>query len=102
MTLREKVGQIIMPDIQHVTPEEAKKYNLGSILNGGGSWPNNSKNSSVADWQKLSEDFYNASPVIKPEAINNPLFLPSSDAVLLAIWFNIPPINIGRVSSIGR
>ena len=39
MTLREKVGQIIMPDIQHVTPEEAKKYNLGSILNGGGSWP---------------------------------------------------------------
>ena len=69
MTLREKVGQIIMPDIQHVTPEEAKKYNLGSILNGGGSWPNNSKNSSVADWQKLSEDFYNASPVINNQII---------------------------------
>ena len=69
MTLREKVGQIIMPDIQHVTPEEAKKYNLGSILNGGGSWPNNSKNSSVADWQKLSAGFYNASPVINNQII---------------------------------
>ena len=32
-----------MPDIQYVTPEEAKKYQLGSILNGGGSWPNNKK-----------------------------------------------------------
>ena len=44
----------------------------------------------------------NASPVISPEAIKSPLFLPSSDAVLLAKWFNIPPINIGRVNSIGR
>ena len=32
-----------MPDIQYVTPDEAKKYQLGSILNGGGSWPNNKK-----------------------------------------------------------
>ena len=45
MTLRQKIGQIIMPDIQYVTPEEAKKYQLGSILNGGGSWPNNKKTS---------------------------------------------------------
>ena len=44
----------------------------------------------------------NASPVINPEAIKSPLFLPSSDALLLAIWFSIPPIKIGRVNSIGR
>ena len=31
--------------------------------------PNNSKNVSVADWQKLSEDFYNASPVINNQII---------------------------------
>ena len=49
MTLKKKVGQIIMPDIQHVTPEEVKKYNLGSILNGGEVVPNNSKKYSVAD-----------------------------------------------------
>ena len=38
MTLRQKIGQIIMPDIQYVTPDEAKKYQLGSVLNGGGSF----------------------------------------------------------------
>ena len=54
MTLRQKIGQIIMPDIQYVTPDEAKKYQLGSILNGGGSWPNNKKSSTVKDWQDLS------------------------------------------------
>ena len=32
----------------------------------------------------------------------SPLFFPSSEAVLLAKWFNIPPIKIGRVSSTGR
>ena len=55
MTLRQKIGQIIMPDIQYVTPEEAKKYQLGSILNGGASWPNNKKTSTVQDWQNLTK-----------------------------------------------
>ena len=27
MTLRQKIGQIIMPDIQYVTPDEAKNIN---------------------------------------------------------------------------
>lgn len=36
MTLEEKVGQMIQPDYRQVTPEEAKEYKLGSILNGGG------------------------------------------------------------------
>ena len=64
MTLEQKVGQIIMPDIDEVTPVDAKKYQLGTFLNGGGKFPNKNKNSSVEDWKKLSEDFYNASPVV--------------------------------------
>ena len=64
MTLEQKVGQIIMPDIDGVTPEDAKKYQLGTFLNGGGKFPNKNKNSSVEDWKKLSEEFYNASPVV--------------------------------------
>ena len=36
MTLEQKVGQIIMPDLDAVTPIEAKAYQLGTILNGGG------------------------------------------------------------------
>ena len=64
MTLEQKVGQIIMPDIDEVTPVDAKKYQLGTFLNGGGKFPNKNKNSSVGDWKKLSEEFYNASPVV--------------------------------------
>ena len=64
MTLEQKIGQIIMPDIDEVTPEDARKYQLGTFLNGGGKFPNKNKNSSVEDWKKLSEEFYNASPVV--------------------------------------
>ena len=64
MTLEQKVGQIIMPDIDEVTPQEAKDYYLGSFLNGGGKFPNKNKNSSINDWKDLSEDFYNASPIV--------------------------------------
>lgn len=64
MTLEQKVGQIIMPDIDEVSPDEAKEYSLGTFLNGGGKFPNKNKNSSVDDWKRLSKDFYNASPVV--------------------------------------
>ena len=69
MNLREKVGQIIMPDIDAVTPELAKKYKLGSILNGGGRYPNKNKFSSIDDWKDLSKDYYEASPVVNGEII---------------------------------
>ena len=39
MTIEEKIGQIVQADIASVTPEEAKAYHLGSILNGGNSGP---------------------------------------------------------------
>ena len=64
MTLEQKVGQIIMPDLDEVTPAEAKDYFLGSFLNGGGKFPNKDKNSSIGDWKNLSEEFYNSSPVV--------------------------------------
>ena len=58
MTLEEKVGQMIQPDFREVTPEEAKKYKLGSLLNGGGGWPNNNKHSSAQDWAKESDKYW--------------------------------------------
>ena len=64
MTVEQKVGQIIMPDIDEVSPEEATEYHLGTFLNGGGKFPNKNKNSSVSDWKRLSKDFYEASPVV--------------------------------------
>ena len=61
MTLEQKVGQMTQPDIRSVTPEDVRRYYLGSILNGGGAWPGMNKHASVADWLKLSDEFYRAS-----------------------------------------
>jgi beta-glucosidase len=61
MTLEQKVGQMTQPDIRSVTPDDVRKYYIGSILNGGGAWPGMNKHASVDDWLKLSEEFYQAS-----------------------------------------
>ncbi|WP_413700267.1 glycoside hydrolase family 3 N-terminal domain-containing protein [Psychromonas sp. KJ10-10] len=58
MTLEEKVGQMIQPDLRQVTPAEAKKYKLGSLLNGGGGWPNNNKYASAQDWALESDKYW--------------------------------------------
>ena len=58
MTLEQKVGQIIIPDLDAVTPLEAKAYQHGTILNGGGKFPNKEKYSSVSDWKSVSKAFY--------------------------------------------
>src|SRR5688500_8881498 len=39
MSVEEKVGQIIQADISAVTPDDVRKYKLGSILAGGNSSP---------------------------------------------------------------
>ena len=58
MTLGEKVGQMIMPELKQITPEEAQYYKIGSILNGGGSWPNNNKYASSMDWVELADKYW--------------------------------------------
>ncbi|PTL77231.1 exo 1,3/1,4-beta-D-glucan glucohydrolase [Vitiosangium sp. GDMCC 1.1324] len=61
MSLEEKVGQITQVEIGHVTPDEVKQYHLGSVLNGGGSWPNGKKGSTVAEWNALADQLWEAS-----------------------------------------
>lgn len=60
MTLAEKVGQMIQPDIRDVTPEEAGQYKLGSILNGGGAWVDDNKQASAKDWVALLDRYWQA------------------------------------------
>ena len=60
MTLEEKVGQMIQPNLDQVTPEEAKQYKLGSLLNGGGSWPNGNKQASAGDWAAAADGYWTA------------------------------------------
>lgn len=61
MTLEEKVGQLIQPEIKHLTPDDIKQYHVGSVLNGGGSTPGSNKYATMQDWVKLADSFYNAS-----------------------------------------
>ena len=61
MTLEEKVGQMIQPDLREVTPDEVTEYKLGSILNGGGAFPGNNKYATAVEWADTAETFYQAS-----------------------------------------
>ncbi len=61
MSLEDKVGQVIQGELKHVTPEDVRKYRLGSVLNGGGTHPNNDKHSRPEDWLALADAFWEAS-----------------------------------------
>ncbi len=61
MSVPEKVGQMMQPELKYITPEEVKKFHIGSVLNGGGTTPNNDKYATVQDWANLAEEFYQAS-----------------------------------------
>ena len=80
MSVEEKVGQIIQPEIRNVTPDDIKKYHLGSVLNGGGTRPNNDKYASVDDWVELAEQFHDASMDTSDGNIAIPLIW-GSDAI---------------------
>lgn len=61
MTVEEKVGQLIQGDIASITPDDVRKYRLGSILAGGNSDPGGRYDASPAEWLALADAFYAAS-----------------------------------------
>ena len=61
MTLAQKIGQMTQAEIKTASPADIKQYYLGSVLNGGGSWPKGNKYASAADWVALADDYYAAS-----------------------------------------
>ena len=60
-SLEQKVGQVVQAEIASVTPDEAGAFGLGSILNGGGSFPGANKHASVGDWIDLADAYHAAS-----------------------------------------
>ncbi|WP_445357939.1 glycoside hydrolase family 3 protein [Microbulbifer sp. ANSA005] len=80
MSLEEKVGQMIQAEIRSVTPEDVKTYHLGSVLNGGGAFPNNDKFATPQDWLALSDAFFKASMDTSDGGVAIPLIW-GSDAV---------------------
>ncbi|MGB3625024.1 MAG: glycoside hydrolase family 3 N-terminal domain-containing protein [Henriciella sp.] len=67
MTLEQKVGQVIQADNGSVTPEDVKKYRLGSVLSGGNSAPNGKPYASVEEWVAETDAYYAAS--VDPEGV---------------------------------
>ncbi len=58
MTVEEKVGQLVQADILSVTPEDVRKYHLGSILAGGNSKPNGQLLADAEQWKALADAFH--------------------------------------------
>lgn len=61
LTLEQKVGQVIQADNSSITPEEVKKYRLGSILSGGNSAPGPLPYANTKTWLAMADKYYNAS-----------------------------------------
>ncbi len=80
MTLEEKVGQVIQADIASVSVEDIKKYNLGSVLNGGNSAPGGGKTADPDAWIALADQYWDASTDTSDGGVGIPL-LWGTDAV---------------------
>jgi beta-glucosidase len=61
MSLEQKVGQVTQADIGSVTPDDVRRYHLGSILNGGNSGPGNRDDAPAPKWLEAADAFYDAS-----------------------------------------
>ncbi|AWS48878.1 exo 1,3/1,4-beta-D-glucan glucohydrolase [Streptosporangium sp. 'caverna'] len=61
MTTAEKIGQMTQPEIGAITPDEVRQYGIGSVLNGGGSWPGRDKHAAPQAWLDLADAYWQAS-----------------------------------------
>ena len=80
MTIEEKVGQTLQPEMKFLTPADVATYHIGSIENGGGSVPGGNKHASVGDWLKVIDGFWKASVDPANKGVRIPLMW-ASDAV---------------------
>ena len=62
MSIEQKVGQMIQAEINSITPQEVRRYAIGSVLNGGGSFPYKDKYASAIDWVSLASELHAHSP----------------------------------------
>ncbi|MBX7482762.1 exo 1,3/1,4-beta-D-glucan glucohydrolase [Qipengyuania sp. 6D47A] len=80
MTLEQKVGQIIQADIASVTPDDVRRYRLGSVLNGGNSGPGGDDFAPAEKWLELADALYEASIDVPPNEPRIPIIW-GTDAV---------------------
>ena len=61
MSIEQKVGQVVQGDIASITPDDVRRYHLGSVFNGGNSDPGGKYNAPAKDWLTLADAFWDAS-----------------------------------------
>ena len=61
MSLENKVGQLIQPQINSFTAEDMRRYRFGSYLNGGNGGPYGDEFAPASDWLKLADEMWEAS-----------------------------------------
>jgi beta-glucosidase len=66
MTLEEKIGQMLQPDMKAVTPQDVTRYHLGSVLNGGSSGPGGEGDlrAPPQQWLAKADELYAASMAV--------------------------------------
>ena len=58
MTLAQKIGQMVQTERLSITPDEVKRWHIGSVLSGGGSCPGDN---TVQDWVDMNDAYWAAS-----------------------------------------
>ena len=58
MTLAQKIGQMVQTERMAITPEEVRRWHIGSVLSGGGSCPGEN---SLRDWVDMNDAYWAAS-----------------------------------------
>ena len=61
LTLEQKAAQLIQAEISAISPEDIRRYGIGSVLNGGGSYPNGNRGASASEWLAYSQALRDAS-----------------------------------------
>ena len=61
LTLEQKAAQLIQAEISAISLDDIRRYGIGSVLNGGGSYPNGNRGASASEWRAYSQALREAS-----------------------------------------
>lgn len=97
MSLEQKVGQMVQGEMSRTTPEDVRRYHLGSVLTGGGGLLNNDKGASLEAWVDAMDAYHQAAMDTSEGALPIPIIwgvdaLHGHNKVMGSVIF---PHNIG-------
>ena len=61
LSLEQKLAQLIQAEISSISLDDIRELGIGSVLNGGGSYPGGNRAASVSDWRTFAEAMREAS-----------------------------------------